>query len=78
MGRGATSASPWAGAPGRVAARGSSGRVGVVPPRAAGPYAVDARTGNGTATTGAPRGPGCSRAVTVYSDNGDVTVRTAN
>ncbi|WP_436989976.1 DUF4097 family beta strand repeat-containing protein [Streptomyces sp. enrichment culture] len=66
------------GTPARVEARSSNGRVDVELPRAAGPYAVDARTDNGTVTADVPRDPGSSRAVTVYSDNGDVTVRTAN
>ncbi|MEV5445306.1 DUF4097 family beta strand repeat-containing protein [Streptomyces sp. NPDC052644] len=66
------------GAPTRVAAHSSNGGVVVELPAAAAPYAVTAGTDNGKVTTNAPHDAKSSRAVTAYSENGDVTVRTAN
>lgn len=66
------------GAPGRVGGRSSHGDVVVEPPSAAGPYAVDAGSGSGEATSEVPRDPDSFRTVTAFSENGDVAVRTAN
>ncbi|MEU3630719.1 MULTISPECIES: DUF4097 family beta strand repeat-containing protein [Streptomyces] len=66
------------GAPAKVEGRSSNGTVVVEVPAAAGPYAVDAGSDNGTVTTDVPREEGSPRSITAHSENGDVTVRTAN
>ncbi|GAA2388172.1 DUF4097 family beta strand repeat-containing protein [Streptomyces glaucosporus] len=61
--------------PDRVEARGHNGPVTVELPRAA--YRVDAEAGNGRTRVEVPRDEDGERTVDAFSDNGDVTVRTA-
>ncbi|WP_228977454.1 DUF4097 family beta strand repeat-containing protein [Streptomyces sp. DH12] len=65
-------------APERVEARSENGGVVVELPAGSGPYAVDAGSGNGDVRADLPRDPASARSVTARSENGDVTVRTAN
>ncbi|WP_267244408.1 DUF4097 family beta strand repeat-containing protein [Streptomyces sp. PR69] len=65
-------------APDRVEAVSDNGEIVVELPRSQGPYAVSAEADNGRTDVGVPTDPGSAHVVTARSENGEVTVRSAN
>ncbi|MDH2389340.1 DUF4097 family beta strand repeat-containing protein [Streptomyces sp. HNM0663] len=65
-------------APDRVEAVSDNGEIVVELPPSKGPYAVSADADNGTADVDVPTDPGSAHVVSARSENGEVTVRSAN
>ncbi|MFD9220383.1 DUF4097 family beta strand repeat-containing protein [Streptomyces sp. NPDC060064] len=65
-------------APDRIESVSDNGEVVIELPRAGAPYAVTATSANGDVNVDVPTADGSAHAVEARSDNGEVTVRSAN